>query len=249
MDLAAGLADLPLPALLALGGIVLFAGLVHGTLGLGFPLVSTPLIALFLDVRAAILVTLLPTAAEDTGDVHRGGVIASIVGTFQVIGQADAERIKGFMINNFHGDIELFRAGMATIEDTIDRPGIGIIPETTALNDAVRGNRIKRRASRMTRRFNNKLERAMRYLERDTGVDIVLLDLFGVIGEILKDADARGFQNIAEPCFDSEIQQFMVECENGSAFDEFVFFDWIHPTARAHAIAGRIMYAYAPVVD
>ena len=35
--------------------IILFAGLVHGTLGIGFPLVSTPILALVMDVRLAVL--------------------------------------------------------------------------------------------------------------------------------------------------------------------------------------------------
>lgn len=42
--------------------VVVLAGFVHGTLGLGFPMVATPLLALMLDVRVAILITLLPTA-------------------------------------------------------------------------------------------------------------------------------------------------------------------------------------------
>ena len=42
--------------------VMIFAGLVHGALGLGFPMVATPLIALFVDVRIAIVITLLPTA-------------------------------------------------------------------------------------------------------------------------------------------------------------------------------------------
>ena len=59
--------------LAVVGAVVLFAGLVHGTLGLGFPLVSTPLIALVLDVRAAILLTLLPTAAVNIASIVHGG--------------------------------------------------------------------------------------------------------------------------------------------------------------------------------
>ncbi len=42
---------------------MLFAGLVHGTLGLGFPMVATPMLAVSFDVRSAILITLLPTVA------------------------------------------------------------------------------------------------------------------------------------------------------------------------------------------
>jgi len=49
--------------LLAIIGVMLFAGLVHGTLGLGFPMVATPILATMMDVRAAILVTLIPTMA------------------------------------------------------------------------------------------------------------------------------------------------------------------------------------------
>ena len=42
---------------------ILAAGLVHGTFGIGFPLVATPLLALVTDVRTAVLITLLPTMA------------------------------------------------------------------------------------------------------------------------------------------------------------------------------------------
>ena len=55
--------QLDLALIVMLFAVVVFSGLVHGTLGLGFPMVATPLIAVFLDVRLAILLTLLPTAA------------------------------------------------------------------------------------------------------------------------------------------------------------------------------------------
>ena len=51
------------PVLIAIIGIMLIAGLVHGTLGLGFPMVATPMLAAMMDVRSAILITLLPTMA------------------------------------------------------------------------------------------------------------------------------------------------------------------------------------------
>lgn len=62
--------------------IVFVAGLAHGTLGLGFPLITTPLLALFMDVRSAILVTLLPTAAVNTASVLRGGEWQQSVGRY-----------------------------------------------------------------------------------------------------------------------------------------------------------------------
>lgn len=62
--------------------VVLFAGLVHGTLGLGFPLVATPLLALPLDVREAIVLTLLPTVAVNVASILRGGRWGESVGRF-----------------------------------------------------------------------------------------------------------------------------------------------------------------------
>lgn len=68
--------------LAAYAGIMLFAGLVHGTLGLGFPLVATPLLALFTDVRSAILITLLPTASVNVFSILHGGRWSESIGRF-----------------------------------------------------------------------------------------------------------------------------------------------------------------------
>jgi adenosylcobyric acid synthase len=62
------------------------------------------------------------------GDIHRGGVIASIVGTFAVLDEADAQRIKGFLINNFHGDASLFAQGASFLEQRTGAACLGIIP-------------------------------------------------------------------------------------------------------------------------
>jgi adenosylcobyric acid synthase len=62
------------------------------------------------------------------GDIHRGGVIASLIGTKAVLSAEDAARIKGFLINKFHGDPTLFDAGKATIEQHTGWPSLGVIP-------------------------------------------------------------------------------------------------------------------------
>lgn len=41
--------------------ILLIAAFVHGAFGFGFPLVATPLLVLMMDMRAAVLITLIPT--------------------------------------------------------------------------------------------------------------------------------------------------------------------------------------------
>ena len=74
--------DLTYLTLAAYAAIMLCAGLVHGTLGLGFPLVATPLLALFIDVRSAILITLLPTVAVNVISIFRGGKWRDSIGRF-----------------------------------------------------------------------------------------------------------------------------------------------------------------------
>lgn len=62
------------------------------------------------------------------GDIHRGGVIASIVGTLAVLDPLDKDRLKGFLINKFHGDVKLFENGRDYLEKTTKLPCLGIIP-------------------------------------------------------------------------------------------------------------------------
>ncbi|WP_033923992.1 cobyric acid synthase [Sphingomonas sp. 35-24ZXX] len=62
------------------------------------------------------------------GDIDRGGVIASIVGTKAVIDAEDAAMIQGFLINKFRGDVRLFDDGYAEIAHRTGWPGLGVIP-------------------------------------------------------------------------------------------------------------------------
>jgi len=62
------------------------------------------------------------------GDIDRGGVIASLVGTKAVIDSADAALIRGFLVNKFRGDPALFVGGMATIAQATGWEALGLIP-------------------------------------------------------------------------------------------------------------------------
>ena len=68
-----GYEELRLVELALVIGILLFAGLVHGSLGLGFPLLATPLLAIFSDVRSAMLILLIPTLFINVASAVRGG--------------------------------------------------------------------------------------------------------------------------------------------------------------------------------
>ncbi len=62
------------------------------------------------------------------GDIDRGGVIASIVGTKTVIDAADAEMIVGFIVNRMRGDASLFDDGMAAIAGMTGWAPLGLVP-------------------------------------------------------------------------------------------------------------------------
>lgn len=53
--------------------VILLAGLVHGAFSIGFPMVATPLLALFTDVFTAVLITLLPTISVNLVIIGQGG--------------------------------------------------------------------------------------------------------------------------------------------------------------------------------
>ncbi len=62
------------------------------------------------------------------GDIDRGGVIASLVGTRAVLDPDDAAMIRGFIINKFRGDPALFAEGYAAIERLSGWRGFGVLP-------------------------------------------------------------------------------------------------------------------------
>jgi len=62
------------------------------------------------------------------GDIERGGVIASLVGTFAVIAPADAARIRATLVNKFRGDPALFASGAAAIAEHTQMPCLGPVP-------------------------------------------------------------------------------------------------------------------------
>ncbi|GJE00204.1 cobyric acid synthase [Methylobacterium isbiliense] len=62
------------------------------------------------------------------GDIDRGGVIASLVGTRAVLDPQDAALVRGFLVNRFRGDPSLFAEGMELIAARTGWPSLGLVP-------------------------------------------------------------------------------------------------------------------------
>ncbi|WP_215750523.1 MULTISPECIES: cobyric acid synthase [unclassified Gluconobacter] len=69
------------------------------------------------------------------GDIDRGGVIASLVGTKMVLSGQDAGRIKGFIVNKMRGDASLFTDGMTTISRQTGWEKLGLVTHCTHVGD------------------------------------------------------------------------------------------------------------------
>ncbi|SKA28147.1 cobyric acid synthase [Consotaella salsifontis] len=67
------------------------------------------------------------------GDIDRGGVIASLVGTHAILPEEDREMVAGFLINKFRGDVSLFEDGLAAITRFTGWRSFGVVPHIPAV--------------------------------------------------------------------------------------------------------------------
>jgi adenosylcobyric acid synthase len=62
------------------------------------------------------------------GDIDRGGVFASLLGTLELLDPWERGLIRGFVINKFRGDGTLLRPGVEMMEQRLRIPCVGVVP-------------------------------------------------------------------------------------------------------------------------
>lgn len=112
----------------------------------------------------------------------------------------------------------------------VNLPDLGTTPQERALPTAAA-------LSALTRSHNANLTTALQTIANRRDVNVLPLDVNALFGEVLADPARYGFINVTDSCLGNP------NCTNP---DQFLFWDGIHPSARAHQLIGE--YAAAALV-
>ena len=159
-----------------------------------------------------------------------------------VLSRAEAKAIVRDAAEKVREAIEdLAEAGAHTFL-LVNSPNIGAIPETRLIAGATDNPKLIKRARRVSKLYREELEDIAEQLEDENEIEIVEFDLFKFFKNLLRKADHLEFTNTTDACFSSITFSFHPDCAFGANFDQFIFFDEIHPTTRVHALVGEAMF-------
>lgn len=67
-------------------------------------------------------------------DIDRGGVFAHIIGTLECLSESERNRVVGFVINRFRGDVSLLKPGLDWLEEKTGKPVLAVLPYLMGLH-------------------------------------------------------------------------------------------------------------------
>ena len=135
-------------------------------------------------------------------------------------------------IGNLAAEIGLLYAAGAGTIFMPNMPDLGKIPFGLASGNSAG-------LTALTVAFNSFLDQAIGQLELGLpGLNIIEFDTFSLVDAAIANPGAYGFTNVTDPCFDGT-----AVCANP---DQYIFWDTVHPTARAHQILGNAFAAALP---
>jgi len=137
--------------------------------------------------------------------------------------------------------LNLFSAGARSFM-LVNSANVGLIPETQLLANATNNPDLIKRTHKLSKGYRRALHNIAEHLEEENNLNIIEFDFFKFFNKLVRKADTYGFSNSTDACFSSKTFSFHPDCNFGFNFDQFIFFDETHPTARAHALIGEAMH-------